>query len=207
MPMNSPSNRSAAAPYSTLKIETRSIDYVPRNERHGKVWHQAPFWFTGNFVLTTLVTGFTGAALGLSLVYAILAIVIGVCLGTFAMAFHANQGPRMGLPQMIQSRAQFGLRGAIVPFIAVVRLDDHPGRGDCRDRPQPPAHRATLADLRDDQCVRGPHSRCRDEPAGRHGSGQRAFFLVGLSDPAFSRCGIPDQLRRLRLGLFALPAP
>ena len=25
------------------KIEVRSIDYVPRNERHGKVWHQAPF--------------------------------------------------------------------------------------------------------------------------------------------------------------------
>lgn len=118
--MNMPSDRSAAPPSSTLKIETRSIDYVPRNERHGKVWHQAPFWFTGNFVLTTMVTGFTGAALGLSLVYAILAIVIGVCLGTFAMAFHANQGPRMGLPQMIQSRAQFGLRGAIVPFIAVV---------------------------------------------------------------------------------------
>jgi len=103
-----------------LKIETRSIDYVPRNERHGKVWHQGPFWFTGNFVLTTMVTGFTGAALGLALQYAILAIVIGVCLGTFCMAFHANQGPRMGLPQMIQSRAQFGLRGAIVPFTAVV---------------------------------------------------------------------------------------
>lgn len=26
----------------------------------------------------------------------------------------------MGLPQMIQSRAQFGLKGAIVPFAAVV---------------------------------------------------------------------------------------
>ena len=36
------------------------------------------------------------------------------------MAFHANQGPRMGLPQMIQSRAQFGIRGAVVPFIAVL---------------------------------------------------------------------------------------
>lgn len=118
--MTSPSCVTAKAPPATLKIETRSIDYVPRNERHGKVWHQGPFWFTGNFVLTTMVTGFTGAALGLALQYAILAIVIGVCLGTFCMAFHANQGPRMGLPQMIQSRAQFGLRGAIVPFTAVV---------------------------------------------------------------------------------------
>ncbi|WJM95165.1 cytosine permease [Pseudomonas defluvii] len=102
------------------KIEVRSIDYVPRTERHGKVWHQAPFWFTGNFVLTTMVTGFTGPALGLGALYSILAIIIGVCFGTFFMAFHANQGPRMGLPQMIQSRAQFGLKGAIVPFAAVV---------------------------------------------------------------------------------------
>ncbi|WTW92352.1 cytosine permease [Streptomycetaceae bacterium NBC_01309] len=101
-------------------VETRSIDYVPANERHGKVWHQGPFWFTGNFVLTTMVTGFLGPSLGLSLGWSVLAVVLGACFGTFFMAFHANQGPRMGLPQMIQSRAQFGLRGAILPFAAVV---------------------------------------------------------------------------------------
>ncbi|MFF3013791.1 purine-cytosine permease family protein [Streptomyces sp. NPDC057939] len=101
-------------------IETRSIDYVPARERHGKVWHQGPFWFTGNFVLTTMVTGFIGPSLGLGLGLSVLAVVLGACFGTFFMAFHANQGPRMGLPQMIQSRAQFGIRGAIVPFAAVV---------------------------------------------------------------------------------------
>lgn len=110
-------NRNVA---SRPKIEVRSIDYVPRHERHGKVWHQAPFWFTGNFVLTTMVVGFTGPALGLGALYSMLAIAAGVGFGTFFMACHANQGPRMGLPQMIQSRAQFGLRGAIVPFAAVV---------------------------------------------------------------------------------------
>ncbi|BDM71538.1 transporter membrane subunit [Streptomyces nigrescens] len=101
-------------------IEVRSIDYVPVRERHGKVWHQGPFWFTGNFVLTTMVTGFLGPSLGLSLAASVAAVVLGACFGTFFMAFHANQGPRMGLPQMIQSRAQFGIRGAIVPFAAVV---------------------------------------------------------------------------------------
>jgi len=101
-------------------VEVRSIDYIPRSERHGKVWHQAPFWFTGNFVLTTLATGFTGPALGLSTLHSVIAIILGAMLGTFFMAFHANQGPRMGLPQMIQSRAQFGIRGAIFPFAAVV---------------------------------------------------------------------------------------
>ncbi|MBX6765434.1 MAG: cytosine permease [Rubrobacteraceae bacterium] len=102
------------------KIEVRSIDYVPQSERHGKVWYQGPFWFTGNFVLVTMVTGFIGPGMGLSLGWSVLAVLLGSCFGTFFMAFHANQGPRMGLPQMIQSRAQFGLRGAVFPFAAAV---------------------------------------------------------------------------------------
>ncbi|WP_209372839.1 purine-cytosine permease family protein [Brevibacterium renqingii] len=101
-------------------IESRSIDVVPESERHGKVWHQGPFWFAGNFVLTTLVVGFTGPTMGLSLGFSILAVVLGVGFGTFFMAFHANQGPTMGLAQMIQSRAQFGSRGVLLPFIATV---------------------------------------------------------------------------------------
>jgi NCS1 family nucleobase:cation symporter-1 len=101
-------------------IEIRSIDYVPESERHGTVWHQGPFWFAGNFVLVTMVTGFIGSTMGLALGWTLLAIVLGVCFGTFFMAFHANQGPTMGLPQMIQSRAQFGSRGAILPFTATV---------------------------------------------------------------------------------------
>jgi NCS1 family nucleobase:cation symporter-1 len=109
-----------AHPPERSLIEVRSIDYVPRAERHGRVWHQGPFWFAGNFVLVTMVTGFIGVSLGLSLGWTLLAIVLGVGFGTFFMAFHANQGPRMGLPQMIQSRAQFGTRGAVLPFAATV---------------------------------------------------------------------------------------
>lgn len=101
-------------------VEVRSIDYVPLAERRGKVWHQGPFWFTGNFVLVTMVTGFIGPSLGLSLGWSVLAVALGACFGTFFMAFHANQGPRLGLPQMIQSRAQFGSRGAVLPFAATV---------------------------------------------------------------------------------------
>ena len=97
-------------------LETRSIDYIPRAERHGKVWHQGPFWFTSNFGLLTLAAGFIDPALGLGLGWSLLAIVLGSMVGTFFMAFHANQGPTLGLPQMIQSRAQFGVRGAIIPF-------------------------------------------------------------------------------------------
>lgn len=114
--MNTPSNAGRELP----RLEVRSIDYVPREERHGKIWHQGPFWFTGNFVFLTMMVGFTGPSMGLGTLWSMLAVAIGAGFGTIFMALHANQGPKMGLPQMIQSRAQFGSRGAIVPFAATV---------------------------------------------------------------------------------------
>jgi purine-cytosine permease-like protein len=101
-------------------IEARSIDWVPENERHGKVWHQAPLWFLGNFQYFTIPIGFIGPSLGLSLWWTILAGTTGILVGTVFMAFHATQGPTLGLPQMIQSRAQFGFRGVIVALFAMV---------------------------------------------------------------------------------------
>ncbi|CUR54873.1 putative NCS1 family transporter [metagenome] len=99
-------------------IETRSIDYVPDSERHGKVWQQGPFWFLGNFQFFTIAIGFLGPAMGLTLGYSILAGTLGIVFGTFFMAFHATQGAKLGLPQMIQSRAQFGYRGVVVVLFA-----------------------------------------------------------------------------------------
>ena len=101
-------------------FESRSIDYVPWKERHGKVWHQGPFWFTSNFVLFTLAVGFIGPLAGLGLGWTAVAAVVGSVVGTFFMAFHANQGPRLGVPQMVQSRAQFGTRGVIFALLAAL---------------------------------------------------------------------------------------
>jgi nucleobase:cation symporter-1, NCS1 family len=103
-------------------IESRSIDYVPENERHGKVWDQLPFWFQGNFQAYTIGIGFIGPFAGLSIWWTSIAAAAGVLVGTVFMAVHASQGPLLGLPQMIQSRAQFGLRGAILPLLAVAFL-------------------------------------------------------------------------------------
>jgi len=99
-------------------IETRSIDYVPENERHGRVGAQGPFWFLGNFQPFTVAIGFVGPLLGLSLGWTVAASVLGILFGTLFMAAHASQGPKLGLPQMIQSRAQFGYSGVILPLIA-----------------------------------------------------------------------------------------
>jgi NCS1 family nucleobase:cation symporter-1 len=103
-----------------LGIETRSIDFIPEGERHGRLTHQGQFWFLSNFHFFVIAIGFVGPSLGLSLGYTALAGAIGILIGTTFQAFHAAQGPRLGLPQMIQSRAQFGYRGVIVPLIATM---------------------------------------------------------------------------------------
>jgi nucleobase:cation symporter-1, NCS1 family len=95
-------------------IETRSIDYVPLAERHGKVWHLWPVWFSGDAHLATLAVGALGITLGGTLLWTSVAVVLGCLLGTFFMAFHSTQGPQLGLPQMIQSRPQFGYTGALL---------------------------------------------------------------------------------------------
>jgi NCS1 family nucleobase:cation symporter-1 len=101
-------------------IEVRSIDWIPDTERHGKVWHQGPLWFLGNFQYFTIPIGFVGPAFGLSLWWTIVAGTLGILIGTCFMAFHAAQGPIFGLPQMIQSRAQFGFRGVVVALFAAL---------------------------------------------------------------------------------------
>src|ERR1700689_2736153 len=97
-----------------MEIEKRSIDYVPLAERHGRVWHLWPVWFVGGAHLATLAVGVLGIALGGNLIWTGIAVIAGCALGTFFMAFHATQGPQLGLPQMIQSRPQFGYLGALL---------------------------------------------------------------------------------------------
>jgi hypothetical protein len=105
---------SPASPGRIAGVEVRSIDYVPLNERHGKVWSQGPLWFMSNAQIATLAVGTFSITGGGNLIWSILAIISGVLFGTFFMAFHSAQGPQLGLPQMIQSRPQFGYVGALL---------------------------------------------------------------------------------------------
>jgi NCS1 family nucleobase:cation symporter-1 len=98
-------------------VEVRSIDYIPLNERHGKVWNQGPLWFMSNAQIATLAVGTFSVTGGGNLLWSIVAIVAGALLGTFFMAFHSAQGPQLGLPQMIQSRPQFGYIGALLVWL------------------------------------------------------------------------------------------
>src|SRR3954449_3209994 len=99
------------------QLEVRSIDYVPLSERHGKLWHLGPLWFMGNAQIATLAVGVVGVTSGGNLLWTLIAIVVGALFGTFFMAFHSAQGPQLGLPQMIQSRPQFGYVGALLVWL------------------------------------------------------------------------------------------
>jgi NCS1 nucleoside transporter family len=98
-------------------VEVRSIDYVPLRERHGRLWHLGPLWFMSNAQIATLAVGLISITGGGNLVWSLIAIVSGTVLGTFFMAFHSAQGPQLGLPQMIQSRPQFGYVGALLVWL------------------------------------------------------------------------------------------
>ncbi|MDT7763935.1 MAG: nucleobase:cation symporter, family, partial [Mycobacterium sp.] len=54
---------SPAAP-GRIAVEVRSIDYVPLNERHGKVWSQGPLWFMSNAQIATLAVGLVSITTG-----------------------------------------------------------------------------------------------------------------------------------------------
>jgi NCS1 nucleoside transporter family len=95
----------------------RSIDYVPLSERHGKLWHLGPLWFMSNAQIATLAVGLISITTGGNLIWSLIAIAAGTVLGTFFMAFHSAQGPQLGLPQMIQSRPQFGYVGALLVWL------------------------------------------------------------------------------------------
>jgi purine-cytosine permease-like protein len=118
--MSSPDAVQLAHGGSAIEVESHSIDYIPESERHAKLASQGPFWFLGNFHFFTISIGFVGPGMGLSAGWTTLAGALGIMFGTIFMAFHGSQGPEMGLPQMIQSRAQFGYRGVILALFATL---------------------------------------------------------------------------------------
>ncbi|MES4888038.1 cytosine permease [Streptomyces sp. NPDC096012] len=101
-------------------VELRSIDVVPDEERHGRAVSQFTLWLGANLQITAVVTGALAVVFGGDVVWSVTALLLGNLLGGAVMALHSAQGPRLGLPQMIQSRAQFGVRGAVVPLLLVV---------------------------------------------------------------------------------------
>jgi NCS1 family nucleobase:cation symporter-1 len=121
--VNDPMTTAAAPPGLRKFVETHHIDVIPEQARHGRPWHQFAFWFGGNVNIFNVVLGAVVVTVGLPFWWAIIAIVCGTMTGALLIALHATQGPVLGVPQTLQSRAQFGFYGATLFFAAVLALN------------------------------------------------------------------------------------
>jgi len=110
-----------SSPQSAKAIELSTIQAIPVNQRHGKSRDLFTVWFGSNIMLLTVVTGALAVTIfELSFIYAVLAIVIGHLVGGIFMALHSAQGPTLGVPQMVQTRGQFGSFGSLLVVVLVV---------------------------------------------------------------------------------------
>ncbi|WP_223734409.1 purine-cytosine permease family protein [Streptomyces purpurogeneiscleroticus] len=102
-------------------VERHTIDVIPDDERHGRTRDLFTIWFSANLGPLTMVTGaLAPTVFGLSFAWSVLALLVGHLGGGFLMALHSAQGPQLGVPQMIQSRGQFGSTGALAVVLVVV---------------------------------------------------------------------------------------
>ncbi|AXO88033.1 cytosine permease [Pseudomonas parafulva] len=104
-------------------VENHTVDHVPPSERHGKARDLFTLWFSTNIAPLPIVTGaMVIQVFHLNLMWGLVAIVMGHLLGGIVIALASAQGPQLGIPQMVQSRGQFGRYGAllIVFFTALI---------------------------------------------------------------------------------------
>lgn len=104
---------------SLFRMERQTIAPIPDDARHGTSKELVAIWFGMNMTPLTVVTGaLASTVLGLSLLWSVVAILVGHAVGGAGMALHSAQGPRLGVPQMLQARGQFGAYGAAVIVLA-----------------------------------------------------------------------------------------
>ncbi|OUJ15135.1 cytosine permease [Acetobacter sp. DsW_063] len=107
---------------TTTLIESETIFPVPADKRHGDARSLCLMWVGANQNILAIMTGMIYCkVLHLSLLWAAVAILAGNGVGGVFMALHAAQGPHLGVPQMQQTRGQFGAWGALL-IVAVVIL-------------------------------------------------------------------------------------
>jgi len=104
-----------------VRLENSTIQPIPLSERHGTAADLFTVWFGTNFMLLTIVTGGLAVTVfALPFGWALVALGVGNLVGAVFMALHAAQGPTLGVPQMIQTRGQFGSLGSLLVVCIVL---------------------------------------------------------------------------------------
>ena len=105
------------------KLEINTIQQIPIDQRHGRARDLFTVWFGTNLQLLTIVTGGLAVTVfRLPFDAAVVAIVVGNLIGAVFMALHAAQGPTLGVPQMVQTRGQFGSLGSLLVVGIVILM-------------------------------------------------------------------------------------
>ena len=94
-----------------LEVEPYGIEQIPADERHGHPRQMFSIWFAINLNVVTWFTGFLGIEFGLSIGYAIIAIIIGNVIGAAYLAAGSCIGAELGQPLIPASRKFFGRFG------------------------------------------------------------------------------------------------
>jgi len=103
------------------RLELSTIQPIALDQRHGTAGDLFTVWFGSNFMLLTIVTGGLAVTVfALPFGWAVAALLVGNLVGAIFMALHAAQGPRLGVPQMIQTRGQFGSLGSLLVVAIVI---------------------------------------------------------------------------------------
>lgn len=110
-------------PSKSETIEIQTIQQIPEDSRHGKAKDLFTIWFGANIMVLTIFTGSLAYTLfGLSFWASLLSLAVGHLVGAIFMALHSAQGPQLGVPQMIQTRGQFGSYGSLFVVGIVVLM-------------------------------------------------------------------------------------
>lgn len=104
-------------------FEQQTIQAIPADKRHGQAHDLFRLWFGVNFMPLTVVTGALGTSIfGLDFTWAVVAVIVGNATGAVFMALHSVQGAVLGVPQMVQSRGQFGVKGSALVLVIVLLM-------------------------------------------------------------------------------------
>lgn len=92
------------------RVETRGIDFIPAQERHGKPRDLFKVWAASNINYLYIVLGGLLTVSGLNIWQATLVVVVGN-LFWFAIGVMATSGPVAGAPSSVIMRAMYGITG------------------------------------------------------------------------------------------------
>lgn len=103
---------------AALHIERKGIEPVADDERHGRPRAAFTIWLGSNVGFTAIVTGAVSTTVfGLGFMQGAIAVSIGCLIGSVFLGLLSTAGPRLGLPQLIQSRGPFGYFGNYIPTV------------------------------------------------------------------------------------------